>query len=220
MSIYKKWFGNRIASKEICRRFIAQVYNLMCFSLTINQLFSNFHRDLLPSIFAKIYTMIQRIQSLYLVGAVIALLSMFYLTIATFSSTNQVIEFDLCYIKDPIAGGGIFGGANPIPQGLFVQVSPYVVLGLVVILLLAIFMYKNRKRQIMLANIAFIINLGFLAFVLMTPDKIVESLPEGVWETSYKIGYVLPIISIGLIILATKAIKKDDALVRAADRLR
>lgn len=158
--------------------------------------------------------MIQRIQSLLLFGASICLIAMFYFDIATFTNAQNTVFFNLCYVhsSDVLEVG--------IPNFQYSTYAPYVVLVLSVLLLVTIFMYKNRKRQMLLTNICFLLNLVFLALTLMTPDKLQGLLAKGEWVQHIGPGYFLPIASIVCIILANKAIKKDDTLVKAADRLR
>ncbi len=75
-----------------------------------------------------------------------------------------------------------------------------------------IFLYKRRKHQIKhcwLLIILQIIILGFYFLFFSSPDR-----------SHYYIGAYLLIVSIILCFLAKRAIKKDDELVRSADRLR
>ncbi len=81
--------------------------------------------------------------------------------------------------------------------------------------LTSIFMYKKRKSQFIINRLNIILNFILLAvFVygsLTTPGE-VQSSEKGVG--------ILPIISIVLLVLANKAIKKDEDLVKSVDRLR
>lgn len=120
---------------------------------------------------------------------------------------------DLCYIKSTIPG-------KENLSILFVEVAPYLALILALGLLANIFLFKNRKLQIMVGNVLFLLNLVFLVFMLMAPDKLLAELGEGSWDQHLGVGYYLPILSIIMVIWAIKSVKKDDKLVRAADRLR
>lgn len=82
--------------------------------------------------------------------------------------------------------------------------------------LISIFNYKNRKFQFVLGRLNIILNfilLGlFLYLLLMAP---------GESEISEKgVGIFIPIFSIVFLVLANKAIKKDEDLVKSVDRLR
>ena len=95
---------------------------------------------------------------------------------------------------------------------------PYITASVVLLTtLITIFLYKNRKLQIKIC----IVNIIFL---LLTYAEVLFGAYQkiGNWEIFRVncIGAVLPLISIILILLAIRAIKKDENLVKAADRLR
>ena len=79
-----------------------------------------------------------------------------------------------------------------------------------------IFVFKNRKLQFVLGRLNILLNvilLGvFVYWSLNVPGE--SSLSEK------GIGKLLPIISIVLLVLANKAIKRDEQLVKSVDRLR
>ena len=158
--------------------------------------------------------MIQRIQSLLFLGASVCFMILFYLDIVTFNGgEGQQAVLDLCYIKSTVSG-------KEDLSIKFVEIAPYAAIVLSIGLLGTIFLYKNRKLQIRVGNLMFLLNLCFLVFMLMAPDNLKEQLGEGNWEQQLGTGYYLPIFSIVMIILAVRAIKKDESLVKAADRLR
>ncbi|WP_406683173.1 DUF4293 domain-containing protein [Seonamhaeicola sp. MEBiC1930] len=79
-----------------------------------------------------------------------------------------------------------------------------------------IFRYKNRKSQFMLGRLNIILNFILLGFFVFQSLNI-----SGETNVSEKgIGMFIPIISIVLLALANKAIKKDEDLVKSVDRLR
>jgi hypothetical protein len=68
----------------------------------------------------------------------------------------------------------------------------------------------------LVGRINFVLNfvaLGFLAYWLLILPGEIEFSEKG-------IGLVIPVISIVFIVLAQKAIKKDDELVKSANRFR
>lgn len=82
--------------------------------------------------------------------------------------------------------------------------------------LISIFMFKNRKLQFVLGRLNIILNfvlLGFFVYwTLMVPGEM---------QISEKgIGMFLPVLSIVFLVLANKAIKRDEDLVKSVDRLR
>lgn len=85
----------------------------------------------------------------------------------------------------------------------------------VLISLFSIFRYRNRQQQVVSGRINIIINFvlfGLILFVYFNSMNVDEA-----WLGA---GAFMPLIAVILIILANRAIMKDEALVRAADRLR
>lgn len=79
-----------------------------------------------------------------------------------------------------------------------------------------IFMYKNRKRQMLVNGVNILLNIlliGYLAYSLST-------LPGGFSNSEKGIGLIVPFISILLVFIANRAIKKDEELVKSVDRFR
>ena len=82
--------------------------------------------------------------------------------------------------------------------------------------LISIFMYKNRKSQFMLGRLNIILNFILLGLFVYRSLNL-----SGETDVSEKgIGILLPIFSIVFLVLANKAIKKDEDLVKSVDRLR
>ena len=87
---------------------------------------------------------------------------------------------------------------------------------LIVIGLLSLFSFKNRKRQILLNNISIIINallIGLLTFWLL-------NLSGGIQLPEKGIEPIFSLISIICLLLANIYIRKDERLVKSVDRLR
>lgn len=81
--------------------------------------------------------------------------------------------------------------------------------------LFVIFDYKNRKRQILFCSITiFLVIAWHLAYLLISQFMM------GELKLHFEYGACLPFVSLILLILARNAIKSDEALVRAADRIR
>ena len=77
-------------------------------------------------------------------------------------------------------------------------------------------LFKTRLKQFILNRFNILINLillGVLIYHLLTLSGEAEVSEKG-------IGVLLPIIVIVLLVLANKAIKKDEDLVKSVDRLR
>ena len=101
----------------------------------------------------------------------------------------------------------------------FVQNQIYVILlGLTTTLsLVSVVSYKKRQNQFVIGRLNIILNLILLGlFVYHSLNLSGETLAV----SEKGIGMFLPILTIVLLVLANKAIKKDEDLVKSVDRLR
>jgi Domain of unknown function (DUF4293) len=82
--------------------------------------------------------------------------------------------------------------------------------------LITIFKYNNRQTQFVLGRLNIILNFILLGLFVYRSLNL-----SGETDVSEKgIGMLLPIFSIVFLVLANKAIKKDEELVKSVDRLR
>ena len=136
--------------------------------------------------------MIQRIQSIYLL--LVALL-------------GALLPFWLELWVD--AAGAVVFAANEIAVSLAFY-------GSAVLAALAIFRFKDRKSQFVLNRLNMILNLFLLGFFVYRSLNL-----SGEALVSEKgIGMLIPVFSIVFLVLANRAIKKDEDLVKSVDRLR
>ena len=143
--------------------------------------------------------MIQRIQSLYLlvVGIISGGLTF------VFSLWNNVKA--TVFSVDLFAATTILQKA--IPTAFFISA---------ILSLVTIFLYSNRKLQFVFGRLNILTNLFLLGVLVYVSQTL-----SGETAVSEKgIGMFFPIISIVLLVLANKAIKKDEDLVKSVDRLR
>ena len=87
---------------------------------------------------------------------------------------------------------------------------------LVLLSLLSIFSFKNRKRQILLNNISMVINallIGLLGYWLL-------SLSGGISFPEKGIEPVFPLLAIVFLLMSNLYIRRDERLVKSVDRLR
>jgi len=136
--------------------------------------------------------MIQRIQTVYLL-------------LAAGFSAGLIFVFHLWITSENVK---VFAMDELLYFGLF--------LGSAALSLLSIFMFKNRKFQFVLGRLNIILN--FILLGLLVYQSLNVSGEALVSEKG--IGIFLPILSIVLLVLANKAIKKDEDLVKSVDRLR
>ncbi len=83
---------------------------------------------------------------------------------------------------------------------------------------ISILAYKKRQNQFVLNRLNLISNVILLGLFVYRSLMISGETAEAVSEKG--IGMFLPIVSIVLLVLANKAIKKDEDLVKSVDRLR
>ncbi|PZW38800.1 uncharacterized protein DUF4293 [Mesonia algae] len=136
--------------------------------------------------------MIQRIQTIYLfLALLVAALGSYFLSLWVNESEESIYAID-----------------KPIVMGAFVLSA--------LLALFTIFLFNNRKLQFVMNRLNIILNFILLGFFVYWSLII-----PGEMQISEKgIGMFLPIISIVLLVMANKAIKKDEALVKSVDRLR
>jgi hypothetical protein len=158
--------------------------------------------------------MIQRIQSLYLLLAAIACTLLFF--------------FPMIDYVDPVKGTYTLFAmglkSDVVPGILFFQETIPLLLLVIASLALAlvtIFFYKRRRLQIKLVSINVLLNVVLIALIFFLYNNYFEHHITGSGISgSYQFGMYLPLISLVLLILATRAIRKDEALVKSSDRLR
>ena len=83
--------------------------------------------------------------------------------------------------------------------------------------LLSILFYKKRQHQFVIGRLNIILNLILLGLFVYRSLNVSG---ETIVVSEKGIGMFLPIISIVFLVLANKAIKKDEDLVKSVDRLR
>ncbi|MFC4720778.1 DUF4293 domain-containing protein [Geojedonia litorea] len=89
-------------------------------------------------------------------------------------------------------------------------------LGSALLSVISIFSYTNRQTQFVLGRLNIILNfilLGLFVYQLLISPGESQISEKGV-------GIFIPIFSIVFLVLANKAIKKDEDLVKSVDRLR
>ncbi|MEN8788866.1 MAG: DUF4293 domain-containing protein [Flavobacteriaceae bacterium] len=136
--------------------------------------------------------MIQRIQSLYML--LIVILNAVLVQWAELWSTAE--------------GASVF-----LESELWVALCFYSIAALA---LISIMLFKKRQNQFVINRLNIILNLFLLGFFVYRSLNL-----SGEMQVSEKgIGMLIPVFSIVLLVLANKAIKKDEDLVKSVDRLR
>lgn len=147
--------------------------------------------------------MIQRKQSLFLFAVAIIGITLFFVPFINYNQTGGNFNLNLISAIN-------FEG---ITSNIY---YPFLLNTLVVILsIITIFLFKNRVLQYKLSNIVLLLNVFTtgLFFLLSFLNVPVDSM-------SFAFGAFLPIIGAAFAFLAAHFIKKDEQLVRSADRIR
>ena len=91
-----------------------------------------------------------------------------------------------------------------------------VIVGLVPLFI--IFQFSNRKQQINFCYLALLLIIGYSFWMAQTAKQVMGSIQ--IDTHNWGIGLLLSSISIVFLLLAASAIKRDEKLVKSADRLR
>lgn len=154
----------------------------------------------------------QRIQTLYLSIAIALCLFMFYITLAEVYIDDVMNVFDIYGLIGREIGDRIF---STYAIASFNALS-------IVLSLIVIFLYKRRQLQIKLCQLNLVIQLAMIAVFFFMVDAAVSEIKNEFNEVfvEYAGGSIVILVPIVFVYLALRAIKKDEALIRSADRLR
>lgn len=147
--------------------------------------------------------MIQRIQSLYLLLAVAAYIVMFFFPIAEFNVEDTISSFSLL---------GITNANTNSTYPLIIAVGLLALTCLVII-----FLFKKRPLQIKITAITLLVHMGLVAAIFYSADSIAKKLGT---VAVYKASMYIALIPILFIVLAHRAIRRDEKMVNFTDRLR
>jgi peptidoglycan/LPS O-acetylase OafA/YrhL len=145
--------------------------------------------------------MIQRIQSIWLLLAALTNAGLFYFCLYS----GHVME----------------NGADTVKYLRVSDHYPSLLIALVTVLLplVTIFMFKNRKRQRSMIFVSILVCLSFISMTLIRVNKFTRQVPAPT-DTTYRVAAILPALAIIFLILAIRGISKDEKLVKSLDRLR
>jgi hypothetical protein len=164
--------------------------------------------------------MLQRIQTLFLALAAIALIVLFFYPIATITEFSEIqskiLETDYYNLK-------ITGFSDPSPDSIpvmnrFVFIPALVIVIMIIILIVyAIGRYKHRIHQLKLVKISIFLNIILVAGIFLNYPKLFTT---GQIRIESGMGAYFPLISLVFLVIANRYILKDEKLVRSSDRLR
>ncbi len=149
--------------------------------------------------------MIQRIQSLFLLVVVILCVVLMYVPV--YELVNEVAPLtppgqEIVNTRFTIFNSAILAIINGAVG---------------VLALISIFMFKNRSLQIRAINLALLLTCGLIGLLFFSADSMSTTLQA---KVHYLYGTYIPVILAVFLFAAIRYIKRDEALVRSADRLR
>ncbi len=150
--------------------------------------------------------MIQRIQSLFLLGVVILSIVLMYVPVYELVNENVPLT--------PPDGTEVANTTFTIFNSAILAIINGAVCALA---LVSIFLYKNRNLHVRAINLALLLTCGLIGLLFFSADSMSTTLQA---KVHYLYGTYIPVILAIFLFAAIRYIKRDEALVRSADRLR
>ena len=160
--------------------------------------------------------MIQRVQTIYMLASVIAILTMHFFWLASFAIPEATFELNSL---------GLVCATKGFETDRMVWELFIVLLLMVALPLINIFLYKNRKLQLRVLIYTIILNLLYYGLFFWECYRLkgeVAALSQGgVADVHYNIMMlVMPAVSIFALIMAARGVIFDIALIKSLERLR
>lgn len=155
--------------------------------------------------------MIQRIQSLYLLVAALLTVFLFFSPVASLLyQDNQVYSFSIAGITGS-DGESIMSGFRLWPLWTLAVLNIF-------LMLFSIFLFRRRETQMRIVVYTAILLAGFEGMMFFYIHHFSKNLSAAGKTFHYPI--LFPVIGLVLLILAVRAIRKDELLATAYQRLR
>jgi len=152
--------------------------------------------------------MLQRIQTIYLLLAIACIFSMYAFDFALIDIVKEQYVFN---------SGGIMVGEKNVtefPYGIVIPLLGVFTLG-------TMLLYKNRPLQLKLGRLNYMLHLFLIVMMFYSIESAVDEINLlDITVVKYGIGFYLPIAALPFLFLANRAIKRDEEMVKAIDRLR
>ncbi len=155
--------------------------------------------------------MLQRVQSVYLFLVFVFAILFFVLPIGQFITDTAVFSFRLLRY-------GYFFEHTGFSANLQNTLLIILWASILILTLVMIFQYRKRMLQIRLGKL----NMLLHVFLIMLTFFFLDGLRSqaDIVGFNYGAGVVFPVVSLLFILMAIRAIRKDEELVRSADRFR
>lgn len=156
--------------------------------------------------------MLQRIQTVYLILAIMSL--------------SSIVLFDIAHFNDAAGNNNMLGlyhltTADKEISSVKWSLLPVVFIALsIALLVVAIFTYRKRKRQMQFVRFTYLTIVASVVSIFFFVNENYWSLNLPEPDLSYRTGFYLPFVAFAFCWLANRAIRQDEELVRSLDRLR
>ncbi len=160
--------------------------------------------------------MIQRVQTIYMLASVIAILTMHFFWLASFAIPEATFELNSL---------GLVCETKGFETDMMVWELFIVLLLMVALPLVNIFLYKHRKAQLRILIYTGVLNLLYYGLYFWEcsrwQDYVASLSQSGAAEVHYNIMMLaMPALSIFCLIMAARGVIYDIALLKGLERLR
>lgn len=157
--------------------------------------------------------MIQRIQTLFLLGVVVLGVAFSFVPVLGFTA------YDATYVMSAYKVVLSKEVTTVVSKNMGVGVLEGVIM---IVSIIVMFLYKNRQLQMKLLKLNILLITLQVVALMMYVDVVKSAIGPNENDViiGIEMGAIIPVLSLLLTYLAIRFIKKDDELVRAADRLR
>ncbi len=154
--------------------------------------------------------MIQRVQSIFIILAALAMTGLIIWPIDTFGSTRGMAE---------LRWNGVFdvtpGTTSPEIRDMFALA--FIIAAPIVLNAVGLFTFKRRPLQMRMVGIAAGIEVCVAAVLVYLSTETAGGMKA---EWHFCVRWLIPLVAMALDIMAYRRISDDEALVRSLDRLR
>ncbi len=162
--------------------------------------------------------MIQRIQTLYLAIVLALSVASFCFPLAVFETDKyDASEYNL--IPEAVSAE-----TTSLPQGSIAWNAIFFPIASGILALVAIFLYKNRPLQMKITAFGFLLSTIYVGLLLLwiisAQETALTQQSIQVTKTIYGVSTYLPMAQVLFFILAQRAIKKDEKMVKDSERIR
>ncbi len=179
--------------------------------------------------------MIQRAQTLFLLGAIILQIALFFMP---FWKGNATVDYNgqpksaMASLSVRTLSENYRGQIDSVGDSKNLYVFQCFDAVIIFLSGWCIFLFRKRMQQIRISRLLILLTAGFVILLLYYTEEARKSFADDasnlqkigtnfqMINNNYDLGIYLPIVSLILFFLAGRYIQKDEKLVRSADRLR